>query len=164
MDTLSHGLWGGVAFGRKSKARWWTAFAFGVGPDIVAFGPLFVSAFLGIAPWPHRDAEPPSPLMVPEYVYNIYDYSHSFVIFAAVFLIVWLIMKRPVMEMLAWPFHIILDIPTHSSQFFPTPFLWPLSKFHIDGFPWAHPAILIPNTILLALSYLWWYRRRKSTS
>lgn len=67
------------------------------------------------------------------------------------------------MEMLAWPLHILVDIPTHSERFFPTPFLWPLSDFHVDGHPWSDPRIFIPNVILIAGLYTWyyWWRPRR---
>ncbi len=42
MDIVSHGLWGGAAFGRKNKKSFWVAFLFGVLPDLLAFGPFFI--------------------------------------------------------------------------------------------------------------------------
>ncbi|MBI2662668.1 hypothetical protein HYX11_04380 [Candidatus Woesearchaeota archaeon] len=38
-------------------------------------------------------------------------------------LVVYVILGRFVGEMLAWLGHIIIDIPTHSYKFYPTPFL-----------------------------------------
>ena len=35
--------------------------------------------------------------------------------------------------MLAWPFHIILDFPFHSKEYFPTKIIWPVSDFSFDG-------------------------------
>jgi hypothetical protein len=40
MDILSHGLYGGVAFGRESRKKYLIAFLFGVGPDLLSFGVL----------------------------------------------------------------------------------------------------------------------------
>src|SRR3989344_3824981 len=109
MDILSHGLYGGVAFGRKNKKSFWTAFTFGVLPDLLAFGPFFVSIFLGFRNWPgFNDTEPPNPELIPSYVSNIYNVTHSLVIFLAVFLIVWIILRRPFWEMSAWVLHILL--------------------------------------------------------
>src|SRR3989339_483126 len=47
MDTLSHALWGGVAFGRKSRKSFLLASTFGLAPDILSFGILFASNLLG---------------------------------------------------------------------------------------------------------------------
>jgi membrane-bound metal-dependent hydrolase YbcI (DUF457 family) len=59
--------------------------------------------------------------------------------------------------MLAWPLHILVDIPTHSSQFFPTPFLWPVSDFYINGVSWGQPIIFIPNAILIVCLYVYYF-------
>ncbi len=162
MDIISHGLWGGVAFGRKNKRSFWTSFIFGVAPDFLVFAPFFASAFLGFVELPKFSTEPPIPNGIPQYVHNVYSFTHSLVIFAVVFLIIWLVRKKPLLESLAWGLHILLDIPTHSNSFFPTPFLWPFSSAHIDGIPWAHPIIFIPNVALLIILYLYFfvYRNR----
>ena len=164
MDTLSHGLYGGIAFGRSTRASYWLAFFFGVAPDLLSFGLFMALSFFGLAEHPDwSSGNHPDPAGIPQYVHALYDGTHSLVVFAVVFAIVWLIRRRPLMEMLAWPLHILVDIPTHSERFFPTPFLWPLSDFHVDGHPWSDPRIFIPNVILLAGLYLWfyWFRPRR---
>ena len=112
---------------------------------------------------------------IPAYVFQLYDISHSLVVFSFAFLLVWAIRKNlpvpqgssrqtgPLWEMLAWGFHIVMDIFTHSDAFFPTPFLWPISDFHVNGMSWGQPQIFISNVTLLAILYAyWWYRRRAS--
>jgi hypothetical protein len=42
----------------------------------------------------------------------------------------------------AWGLHILIDIPTHSLALFPTPFLWPVSDFKVNGIGWDNPIIL----------------------
>lgn len=156
MDTLSHGLYGGIAFGRKSRWGYWLAFFFGIAPDLLSFGVFMVFAWLGI--WEHPDwssGQHPDPAAIPAYVHAAYSVTHSLVIFAVIFALVWIIRRRPLMEMLAWPLHILVDIPTHSDRFFPTPFLWPISDFTVNGYPWSRPEIFIPNVVLLAGLYLW---------
>ena len=81
--------------------------------------------------------------------------THSFVVFLAVFALLWLVTKRPVWELGAWGLHVLVDIPTHSFAFFPTPFLWPLSDWKVDGWQWNQSTILIPNFTLLVLLYGW---------
>lgn len=129
-------------------------------PDMFSFGPFFLMTMLGFADTPFREGGPPPAESIPEFVYSLYNITHSFIIFAVVFAIVWAIFKRPIMEMLAWPLHILVDIPTHSYQFFPTPFLWPVSDIKIDGTPWGEPWIFFPNLALLGLAYGVWYWRR----
>ncbi|QQS60675.1 hypothetical protein IPN41_01740 [Candidatus Falkowbacteria bacterium] len=162
MDVVSHGLWGGLAFGRTKRQDYWLAFLFGVLPDVLSFGIFTIAQLVGIEPridW----ANNPTNADIPAYVHVLYNYTHSFIIFAVVFLGLWLILKRPYIPLLAWGIHIILDIFTHSDSFFATPFLWPLSDFKIDGTPWSHPLIFFPNWILIIIGYTLWFiqKRRK---
>lgn len=161
MDTLSHGLWGSGLFGSKNKKHFWYGFLFGVAPDILSFGIFTISSFLGLEEGPDWSAGPPAESMIPEYVHVLYDITHSFLIFALVFLLVWVIRKKPFIPLWGWGFHILLDIPTHSLAFFATPFLWPISDVRFDGIPWSHPLIFLPNVVLLVVLYVWLYIRKK---
>ena len=167
MDIVSHGLWGGIAFGRASRRTFWAAFACGVAPDLLAFGPHLLGSVWdslagnGVTPIGPRHGY----ANIPAYVFEIYNVTHSLAVFATVFLIVWAIRRRPWWPLGAWGLHILMDIPTHSTRFFPTPFLGPLSNYRIDGIPWGQPIILVPDLVLLALLYLWYFgihRRRKA--
>lgn len=163
MDIISHGLYGGVAFGRKSKKDYAIAFLFGILPDLVAFGPFFLLAFLGFAPLPFDRIEPPNNNLIPSYVHSIYNMSHSLVIYGLFFALLWVLGKKAfAMLTLGWPLHIIVDMPLHTKNFFPTPFLWPVSDLHIDGIPWSRPYIFLPNVIFIIIVYsIWYYRSKK---
>ena len=161
MDIVSHGLWGGAAFGRKNKKSFLIAFISGIGPDFFSFGVFFISTFLGVSERSRFSSEPPDPALIPAYVHNFYNVSHSLIVFAAVFVALWVIFRQPVWEFSAWGLHILFDIPTHSYQFFPTPFLWPISDFKINGWSWASPWIFFPNLVILALVYIWFIRAKK---
>lgn len=166
MDIISHGLYGGVAFGRRSRVSYWLAFFFGIAPDLFSFGLFTGLTFLGLADHPDwSSGRHPDPSAIPAYVHLLYDYTHSFVIFALAFAVVWLVRRRPLYEMLGWALHILVDIPTHSAEFFATPFLWPISDYKVNGHSWGSPEIFIPNVILLASLYLWYFvikpRRKK---
>jgi hypothetical protein len=162
MDIFSHGLYGGAAFGRKSKRDYIIAFLFGIGPDLFSFGLFFLSIFFGFESWPAGNITPPNAKVIPEYVHYLYNITHSLVIYAVFFAILyWLGKKSFGLLTLGWPLHILVDIPTHSNGFFPTPFLWPLSDFSINGIPWAHPIIFIPNFLLLIGIYSYLYMKRK---
>ena len=157
MDIISHGLWGGIAFGRTSKKNFWLSFLFGMGPDLVAFTLFGILILLGKAKLPDFTSERPDPSSIPYYVYQLYNFSHSLIVFAALFAILWLIFRRPLWVFCAWGLHILVDIPTHSNRFFPTPFLWPVARFEINGHNWATPEILIPNVVLLTIIYAWFF-------
>lgn len=155
MDILSHGLWGGIAFGRKSRRSFWLAFAIGLAPDLLSFGILWTAVILGLADPPDFSHGTPPESTIPPYVHHLYDVTHSFVVFLFVFLLIWFATKRPRWEMAAWGLHVLVDLPTHSYAFFATPVLWPLVGWKFDGWQWMTPAILIPNYFLLALLYAW---------
>lgn len=162
MDIFSHGLYGGVAFGKKSKRDYITAFFFGIGPDLFSFGILFISGILGISKIPIGRIEPPNYPVIPQYVHSLYNITHSLVIYAIFFGVLWALGKKHFAKLtLGWPLHILVDIPTHSSAFFPTPFLWPVSDFHVSGIPWSTPAIFIPNVMLIIGLYGYWYIQRR---
>lgn len=162
MDIISHGLYGGIAFGRKARISYWKAFFFGVVPDLASFGVLTAFSVLGLVSGPDWGSGPPDPNSIPRYVHHLYDATHSLVVAFSIFGIVWWVLKRPFVEMLAWPLHILVDMPTHSSAFFPTPFLWPFSSYTIDGISWSNPYIFFPNVIFLAVLYgVWFMRKRK---
>lgn len=157
MDILSHGLWGSISFGRRNRRSFWLAFLFGILPDLVSFGFYFFGVFLGFYRHPPFGAGHPPPEEIPVLIHTLYNWSHSLVIFAFIFALAWLLLRRPSYEMLAWPFHILFDIFTHRAEFFPTPFLWPLSDYRVSIINWTDPRIFIPNIALLALLYLWFF-------
>ncbi|MDO8664161.1 MAG: hypothetical protein Q7K44_01235 [Candidatus Liptonbacteria bacterium] len=66
-------------------------------------------------------------------------------------------------EMGGWLLHILLDIPTHSYAFYPTPVFWPLGGWKFSGYPWAHPWFIAANYSAIAVAYLTirYFRKRK---
>jgi hypothetical protein len=157
MDIISHGLWGGVAFGRKSRRNFFIAFFIGMMPDLFAFSGPFISRFLGFSQGPQYSNGRPDFASIPNYVFQLYDISHSLIVFALVFGAVWIWRKKPQWLLGAWVLHILVDIPSHSAEFFPTPLFWPLSDFRVDGINWGNPIIYIPNLTLLTVAYVSWY-------
>jgi membrane-bound metal-dependent hydrolase YbcI (DUF457 family) len=144
MDVIAHGLWGGAFFGRKDKPHWRAAFLLGAAPDVLAFGPFLVTQ-IGSSDW----------VDFPRYVHQSYDVTHSLVVWAAVTGLVWLLRKSKSFPwiMAAWALHILCDIPLHSTDFFPTPYLWPLSTPLYNGTPWARQTFIIANYTALAVTY-----------
>ena len=145
MDIISHGLYGGVAFGRMRRRDYVTAFLFGIGPDLLAFAPLFIINLVSGGTMGRPSLE-----TIPLHVFTVYGITHSFVVYAVLFAFLWFLGKKHFAKLtLAWPLHILVDIPTHDATFFPTPFLWPISDFHINGISWGQPIIFIPNVVPL---------------
>jgi hypothetical protein len=162
MDIVSHGLWGAIAFGRARRWSFWLAFVIGLAPDLLSFGVLWTAAMLGFSEKPDFSHGTPPESSIPHYVHHLYNLTHSFVVFLIVFLLVWFHLKRPLWELGAWGLHVLIDVPTHSYAFFPTPVFWPLSDWKFDGWQWMTPGILIPNFVLLSLIYAWYFRHAYS--
>jgi membrane-bound metal-dependent hydrolase YbcI (DUF457 family) len=155
MDVLAHGLWGGALFGRKSRWQWRWAFLLGTAPDVLAFGPFLISQF-GSRDW--RE--------FPLYVHQSYNVTHSLVVWASVALAIWYFRKSFPWVLGAWGLHILCDIPLHEIDFFPTPYLWPLPTPLVNGMRWAQPTFIIPNYVVLTVTYALLiglrYRRHKA--
>lgn len=165
MDILAHILWttavarkGNIEGEKKGKkfkiSVFWTAF-FGIFPDLFAFTIPFIFSFykviigeqiFGSFEKRHQIADGFN--LAP----TLYQYSHSIVIWLLVFLILWLIFRRPRFELLGWLLHILIDIPSHSALFFPTPFLFPIFTYVFPyGVAWGNKWFMITNYTALVL-------------
>lgn len=165
MDIISHGLWGSIAFGRSNRKNFLWAFFFGVMPDMLSFGIFWIAAMLGFEARLDWSAGPPPMDAIPAYVHSLYNVTHSLVVFAVAFGVVYLITRKPFWPMAAWAVHVALDIFTHTKEFFPTPFLWPVSDFKINGTNWSEPYIFFPNVAVLLALYIWfWIATRKNNA
>lgn len=172
MDVFAHGFWSAAAatFAKEKQQKisvGWSAF-WGVFPDLFAFTVPFASRFFNLLSG-HPQMEFVRDQNAPQFALalTLYQYSHSLVIWAVVFGIVWAAYRRPRYELLAWLLHILIDIPTHTEQFFPTPMLFPISSYHFPyGISWGTRWFMIINYSLLVLMWLALFiknRRKKDT-
>ena len=166
MDTLFHGVLGatlcsrtGLAGGRRGpgpefKRRWlfsdwtlWAAFFFGIVPDLASLGIHFMmDAFTGNGVRWHG---------IPDFVFFLYDVTHSLLGIAVCYglLVAW---KRALwLPALAWPLHVLSDVPTHGTGRFLTPILWPFSDWGFAGWSWwIHPRVFFGGWILVGVLWL----------
>ena len=175
MDTFAHGLAGALIFSRSGYAGLlvgkirpdvkprhfdWTipaAALFGMLPDLMSFGYVAVKHMTG-----GGRGRPPSEI-IPDWVYAAYNLTHSLLIVAALVLLLFLVNRWLGISACAWLWHVICDIPTHSKEFFPTPFLYPLSDLTMDGVPFMRPSVFISYWSILFAAWilLFWFKRRK---
>ncbi len=109
---------------------------------------------------------------------TLYQISHSFLVFLLLFFLTWLVRRyrlqqkgqggavanislpkqttgcSPPWEMWGWFIHILMDIPTHSGQLYPTLFLWPLSDWYVDGNSWGNRRFMVANYLSLLIVFL----------
>jgi membrane-bound metal-dependent hydrolase YbcI (DUF457 family) len=124
MDVISHGLWGGAPFYAQGRKKFLAAVLLGMAPDLLSFGVFHVmhpgwlsQRLVG------KISGPPALTLLPPYVFHAYNITHSLVVWAVAFFLLWLLTKKPPWLLGAWLLHILCDIPTHAASYFPTPFL-----------------------------------------
>jgi hypothetical protein len=155
MDVLAHGLWGGVWFYPRRGKKFAAAVALGMAPDLLSFGLFHVSSPGWIALRIAGKVSGPPPLSIlPEFVFHAYNLTHSLLVWMALFVLLYAVFRHPPWVFLAWGFHILCDIPTHNSDYFPTPYLWPLPAPVIDGISWATRWFMLSNYGALLAAYL----------
>lgn len=160
MDVLSHALWGGVSFGRKNRSKFLLAAGISLLPDALTEGLFMILLLLNVGGMPGWESGHPRLGDYPLFAQNLYSITHSLIVFALVFAVIWVVAKRPVWIVAAWGLHILIDIPTHSLALFPTPFLWPISDFKVDGVGWDSPIVLVIDGVMLLVAYsIWVYPR-----
>lgn len=138
MDTFSHTLWGYGLFGRQKPGL---AMVFGAMPDLVSFGAFAIIRF---ANGDYIHGKPPLEI-IPGWCFLLYDLSHSLLISLLVLGVVFWKSRELAFAMLAWPFHIMLDIPFHTRHYFPTKFFYPISDYFYDGIAWNTLQVWLPN-------------------
>ncbi len=94
-----------------------------------------------------------------DWVWGLYNATHSALVFAVCFGAVWLLVRRPVLEMLGWAIHIVIDVFTHSGMF-AVKVLWPVSSIHLNGTRWESPWFLAANYAAIASVYLFMWIHR----
>lgn len=162
MDILSHALWSSALFKsvnlklNKKKFNLWKAALFGMFPDIFSFViPFFIFFIIIILKTGFNFANLFASIQSPPYsniIEMLYNISHSLIIFSFAFLLVWLIFRKPIWILFGWLLHILIDIPTHLFGYFPTPFLWPISNFKVNGLIyWREPLFMVVDVVLLAI-------------
>ena len=177
MDVVSHWFWG-VLVTRK-HVNWRVAGPMAVLPDLLAFIPSLVYSLANGIERPTVD-DTTVTSDFPAIAWEMYQYTHSAVVVTFAVLLTWWLftrfsgsrfesqfaeqhrskpLKMAFLLWIPWYMNILLDIPSHTLQFFPTPVFFPLSDFHIDGTRWSTPIVLFTNVGVLVV--LWIYVLRK---
>ena len=163
MDVFSHWLWGMAL--TRGKVSWKVSGPMGVLPDLMAFVPSSIYGLIYGIERVEVDTAVTSDLPV---AWSIYQWTHSLTIVLILFLTAWYVLKSKEHEnpkymawmfVLPWFFHILMDIPGHTIDFFPTPFLHPFSDLMFDGVRWSTWWFFWPQVIILGS--VWWYILKK---
>ena len=176
MDIVAHGLWAGV--GVAAVARRWpvsrraalATVALAMVPDLAQLLPLLgaalwrgdgvrvLSAYVAALP----GFEPTLPPPVALAVHHLHCTMHSAIVAAAVTVIVSAARRSLWWPLAGWWSHVVIDVFTHSADFYPSPVLYPFTERGFDGMAWNSPLALVANYLALLLAAAWlWATRRK---
>ncbi len=162
VDIFAHTIWSFIIFRNivSSKEIWFALF-FGALPDLASWTIYMFYAIIkgefNIKKMKKGFKFDQSQInKIPKWAWTLYGISHSIFICGVVLIIIYLYFGNLPWWLLAWPIHILMDIPTHSKDFFPTPFLWPISDYAFPGISWGSPIFMILNwtAIILYLIYI----------
>ena len=90
MDTLCHALWGKGFFGYRGRPYW--SLFFGVLPDLFSFGVYYVATILFNSSGLKYGK--PELHELPDYIFTLYDMTHSLVIAFFFILIVYFFLDK----------------------------------------------------------------------
>lgn len=173
MDILAHGLWAGLGVRWLARRRPVTrpqavaAVTLSVLPDLAHLTPLLVWAVFGdgsarilldYAVALPGD-EPAMPFWVGEAAHHLHCIPHSALIAGAATLLLWPWRRRVGLALAGWWLHIVIDVFTHSADFYPVPVFYPITQQGFDGLAWNTPWFMALNYLAIALA-AWRLRRR----
>lgn len=175
MDILAHGLWVGVgaawAYRHRRLDRRTTGLAVGLAvlPDVAQLMPLLYLALVSSDGWAvllaYANAlpgyEPPLSPGVAELTHHLHCVMHSAWVASGVTAVLWVWLGRFWLPLWGWWSHVVIDVFTHSADFYPSPVFYPLTYWGFDGVAWNTPWFMVVNYVSMALVALavFWRRR-----
>jgi len=176
VDVISHALWAGAAAealrraGRFSRRDVAGAAALGAMPDLVGMLPVTAWAAGSPSPldsvlgyvWATPGQEPPMTAWARLAEHHLHCGAHSLVILALATMACAALLRPMLPALLGWWMHVLLDIPTHSEEYYAVTIFYPFTEWSVDGIAWTTPWVLATNWLLLAATYaaLWRFRPR----
>lgn len=170
MNVVAHAFWAGA--GVVPARRYWhflpcitaPTVALAAAPDVPH--PLLIMTWSALGQCTtatgHADAlprhVPAVPRLADSFSRRQYSIAHSAIVAAAVMLPVWVWSRHLWTPLLGWWSHVVIDVSTHSVDYFPAPFLYPITREGFDGVAWNAPWFMALNYAALATAYLWLWR------
>jgi hypothetical protein len=175
MDILAHTLW--AAAGVSALRRRWAIAAGTVAatlgmaalPDVLQLLPLAVWWVLGDGTFSALHAyavalpgqEPALPPMVQLWSHHVHCVMHSAIVAGALTLLLYAVRRTLWIPLLGWWSHIMIDVFTHSADYYASPVLYPLTERGFDGIAWNTPWFMALNYGTLVAVGLWLSLRKR---
>ena len=99
--------------------------------------------------------EPGVPALVGLWSHHLHCIMHSAVVAGAVTLLLWALRRAFWVPLLGWWSHIVIDVFTHSAEYYPVQVFYPLSERGFDGLAWTTPWFLALNYVALGVAWCW---------
>ena len=175
MDILAHTLWAGIGVALLRRRRPITppvaaaTVALAALPDVVHMLPILAWWALGSGSWATVQAyavalpgqEPALPASVLMLSHHLHCILHSAVVAAAVSWLIWGLRRAWWLPLLGWWSHIVIDVFTHSADYYAVPVLYPFTERGFDGVAWNQPWMLVLNYAAIAAAAGWLWRTRR---
>jgi hypothetical protein len=87
---------------------------------------------------------------------------HSALVAAAATALLRAWLRRLWLPLLGWWSHIVIDVFTHSADFYPSPVFYPITYWGFDGIAWNTPGFMALNYAALLVVGVWLWRKRRA--
>jgi hypothetical protein len=178
VDILAHGLWVGIGLAAVSRRRPISrrtallTVGLAVLPDIVHLVPVLAlsvaqpGGFVTLQAYANAlpGLEPSMPPLVESLSHHLHCILHSALVAAAVTAAVWVVRRSLWIPLLGWWSHIIIDVFTHSAEFYPSPVLYPVTRAGFDGIAWNTPWFILVNYTALVIALVVLVLTRRSAA
>ena len=166
MDILAHGMWVGLGAAawhqRRPLDRRTVGLAVGLAvlPDLAQLAPLVALALSSSEGWrvllAYANAlpgyEPPMSTQLAGLTHHLHCVMHSALVAGAVTGLLWLWLGRFWLPLWGWWSHVLIDVFTHSADFYPSPVFYPVTYWGFDGVAWNTPWFMVTNYFAIALA------------
>lgn len=106
--------------------------------------------------------EPGLPPQVQLWSHHLHCVMHSAPIAALVTAALWAVRRAFWIPLLGWWSHIVIDVFTHSADYYAVPVLYPFTERGFDGIAWTTPWFMALNVGALAITGLWLLLTRRA--
>ena len=176
MDIFAHTLWAGAGMTLANR-RWplaprtvASAMVLAALPDIFHLLPIALWWIFGDGSLAALQAyafavpgqEPAVPDSVEFWSHHLHCVAHSAIVAGAVSALLWALRRSLWIPLLGWWSHIVIDIFTHSADYYPAPVLYPITQRGFDGIAWITPWFMVLNYLALSAVGVWLLRTRKN--
>ena len=175
MDIVAHTLWAaaGVAVIHRrrplSRSTVAATLVLAALPDVIQLLPLagwwlfaegsFAALLEYAVAVPGQ--EPALPPLVGLLSHHLHCVMHSAPIAGLVTLALWALRRTLWIPLLGWWSHIVIDVFTHSADYYAVPVLYPFTERGFDGIAWITPWFMVLNYSALAAVGIWLLMSRK---